>query len=143
MYGKAPLDMIPAFFFHDWGYWGMEEIDGEWDDHPVKGASILSFLRCSRRAIREVLCHSRFLSAKIGCPPSQLCWADKKGTALMPSCLWAICARLSGEGFVYMDQTKYEINKDKVYPRSLRGLVLFHQNYKRWEKNRDRGRTEY
>jgi hypothetical protein len=121
-----------AFIIHDWGYWGMKDMDGPGDNHPIWAATKILNWDLADYLVLEVLYHSRFMVRKYGREPSRLCWADKLGTAMMPSFLWAVLARLSGEGFIYIDNQKYEINKGKHYEKSIRGLVEFHKQFRRW-----------
>ena len=130
MYGKPPRIMWLAFLIHDWGYWFMGEIDGDKDHHSYWAA--LSVAKHNPPLAREMMLHSRFAARELGQEPSRLCWADKMGTALMPSFLWAVLARLSGEGFIYMGNQKYEINQGLQYDRSISGLIRFHYNYRVW-----------
>jgi hypothetical protein len=126
--------MLLAFLVHDWGYWGMHVIDGPKDRHPV-WASLWVERRMGRQwewVATEMMLHSRFMAEWLGMKPSRLCWADKVGTYLMPHWLWAVLAWLSGEGLMYMDNDKYEINRNAVYTRNIRGLYRFHVNYCRW-----------
>lgn len=55
--------------------------------------------------------HSRFLAKKEKEMVSPLCLADKLGTGLMPTWLWVILGKLSGEINEYMEDQKYEINQ--------------------------------
>ena len=130
-----------AFIMHDWGLWGMKEFDGPEDNHTVRSAQIVDNtcykLRLPFRSFWDLHCqvlnHSRFYASYMDRTPSQLCAADKVGTALMPSWLWAILAYLTGEGWVYMDNGKYELNKGlQPRPHTLRALIRFHKEYKLW-----------
>lgn len=131
-----------AFIMHDWGYWGMTSIDDDQDDHTIRSERVyLSIARwrylvlgilVGLDACKEIKYHSRFFARTTGLPPSRLCWADKVGTGLMPSWLWAILAHWSGEGYIYMDNLKYEINQQTRLPRTVMGLMAFHVRYKRW-----------
>lgn len=128
LYGWPEWRMLIAIVIHDWGYWGSPNMDGpEGELHPIWAAKW-----CARRGWRaealECLKHSRFICKsmdKLGgdtlssilCgdfrfnnEPSRLCWADKLGTAYMPTGLWVFLAWLTGELREYMDQRKYEIH---------------------------------
>jgi hypothetical protein len=138
LYGRYfPLYLWIAFVIHDWGYWGMKNMDGKEDNHTFMSCQYLQrgYNWVGQKTYFKlhdlILLHSRFYAMKIGEAPSQLCWADKMGTALMPSRLWAILAHLSGEGYVYMANSKYEIYK-KGQPQTVAELVKFHQSYKMW-----------
>ena len=141
LYGfrSLTLPIIMAIIIHDWGYLGCHEMDGpEGSLHPL-GLKFLHRLPAETRV--SIKYHSRHLSRRLGMPPSRLCWADKMGTGLMPSWLWAVMARMSGEGWEYVENpygNDYVTGKDK----SLKGLVCFHKKYKKewgpdgrqWEK---------
>lgn len=110
--------LILCFIWHDWGYWNCSDMDGEYGvDHPELGGRIASL--CLDRYQRDWdsyhLCiyHSRFYAKKHYADPSKLCWADKLGTASMPTWLWVFLARLSGELSEYIDNQKYEIHGPK------------------------------
>lgn len=147
LYGR-PGDMFLwlAFIIHDWGYWGMRVIDGDDDDHPRimvrKINRLMSLVGYYRMPLwlfdrflllrKEIFLHSRSFSKTVGRDPSRLCWADKLGTAMMPSWLWAALALASGEGFVYLDNARYEMYSEKKEPHTFMGLYSFHQKYKKF-----------
>lgn len=131
IYGRPSRWMWVAFILHDWGLWGMKVFDGPEDNHPWRSANLIPRW-VPDYVFAQVFLHSRFFAAKNGMKPSKLCWADKLGSALMPSWLWAILAHLSGEGYVYMLNSKYEINQNTHNIFSIRGLVRFHKKYKGW-----------
>ena len=99
------------------------------DEHTVRGAWITFALTRDWFLSKEVLYHSRFYAGVVGERPSRLCWADKWGTSLYPSWLWATLAYLSGEGWEYMGERKYEIHRPGD-PRTWRGLYGFHVRLK-------------
>ena len=74
---------------HDWGYWGMSDIDGdEGILHPELGAKIAGRLLDRGKSTRyRDLCifHSRSYAKLIGVPPSKLCWADKASAKFEPT----------------------------------------------------------
>jgi len=132
--GKITWKMVIAIIVHDWGYWDCSMMDGEEGEaHPKVGAAITLYLTRSPLVAAEVLYHSRFWAAKCGMSPSRLCWADKWGTALYPHWLWATLAYMSGEGWEYMDNLKYEIH-DGGMDRNWRGLYEFHVRYRVFTK---------
>jgi len=148
LYGwsSLTLSVLTAILIHDWGYWQCHSMDG--DDgimHPIR----LSWLRRISKPDpydiqEEVWYHSRHLCKMMNRSPSRLCWADKLGTAMMPSWLWAIQAWASGEGFEYMENIHGHDYNDPE-PMNLLGLVRFHVKYKRlwgrygtrWGRNDD------
>lgn len=91
-----------AFFVHDIGYIGKPNMDGdEGEQHPYFGARIMGFL-FGRRWYLFTLCHSRFLSKKMGVQYSRLCVADKLAIVLTPAWLYLPMAKATGEIKEYM-----------------------------------------
>ena len=95
---------LVAIFFHDWGYWGCPNIDGqEGKLHPERGAKMAS--RWARRlggdgdwSCALALFHSREYAKRYGGGfPSLLCWPDKYSILLEPEWLYLMRARFSGE----------------------------------------------
>jgi len=128
--GHVTWKMVLAIIVHDWGYWDCSMMDGEEGEaHPVVGAHITIILTRDVEIAEEVFFHSRFWAAKCDRPPSRLCWADKWGTALYPHWLWATLAYMSGEGWEYMGNPKYEIHDDRV-GYNWWGLYEFHRRYR-------------
>jgi len=136
--------MLAAIIIHDWGYWGCKSMDGpDGFTHPIR--RIIGYGVGKWEDMKwEVYLHSRYLAKEIGLPPSRLCWADKLGTALMPSILWALMAAASGEGWEYMANPHGHDYVD-AEPMTIRGLRRFHKKYKalwgrretRWGDDRD------
>lgn len=116
-----------VFAVHDWGYWGCAKMEGVCgDNHVILGTKIAYRVTRDSASAHEVMYHSRFFAALHDETPSMLCWADKAGTALYPSWLWAFLAYLSGEGAEYMANSKYEIHIPGEVP-NVRGLMRFHR----------------
>lgn len=91
-----------VFVVHDWGYWGMPDMDGEQgEQHPKLGAEIVRRLLGDRWA-QFTLCHSRYYAQRVNLPVSRLCLADKLSIVITPNWLWILLARLSGELDYYM-----------------------------------------
>lgn len=110
-----------AFFVHDIGYCGKENMDGEEGElHPYLGAKIMHKL-FDKKIVRQswfsrypieikedfkwhdfILYHSRFLAKKHGKQYSRLCVADKYVLAIEPSWMYIPRAWLSGEIKEYM-----------------------------------------
>lgn len=94
-----------AIFFHDWGYWGLSNIDGEeGKKHPHKGASlaasIVRYFAGSGPGFHTYIftvTHSRDAAARLGLPPSPLYIADKVSIFYDPPWFYLLRARLSGE----------------------------------------------
>jgi hypothetical protein len=133
LYGWRTLNFptIVAIVIHDWGYWGCEAMDDKGGKlHPVWAALKLNkwfgyeYYHLARF-------HSRFLAKNEDCAVSKLCLADKLGTAMMPTWLWVLLAKLSTELIEYMSDQKYEINSDKL-DRGKEGDTpsAFFQRYK-------------
>lgn len=115
-----------AFLVHDWGYWGLDEMDGpKGDQHPMLGADIMhrlfdSSALCKCEGCRDYngpegyhwydFCvhHSRFLAKKRGRSPSKLCMADKLSLGLEPWWLYLPRAWASGELKEYMKSAQPE-----------------------------------
>lgn len=126
---------------HDWGYWGLSDMDGEEGErHPIWAAELAwqyldrPYQKYSKKEMKTKnfwyytdLCryHSRFYAKKHDCEPSKLCWADKKGSALMPTWLWVFLGSLTGEIAEYMNCKKYEI-----YGQSKVSLYQWFEDYK-------------
>lgn len=94
-----------AFFLHDIGYWGKENMDGpEGERHPELGAKLMS--RLFDRDSFDWQCfmafHSRFYAKQAGRPPSRLCYADKRVIAVTPSWIQLLLMNLTGEIKEYM-----------------------------------------
>jgi hypothetical protein len=123
-----------AFFLHDVGYWGCNDMDGPAGaDHPERGARWmhwlfdwprwlpfwLAFTTPAGRPGRSLeywfgntawydFCryHSRHYARRHGHPVSQLCLADKYSIVLTPAWLYLPMARLTGELAEYMANGK-------------------------------------
>jgi hypothetical protein len=99
-----------CIIFHDWGYVGCPEIDGERGKmHPLLGAKIARKL-FGKKYYELCIYHSRHYADKDSKKPSKLCWADKLGVALEPWWLYLPKARLTGE------LTEYRLNAIKFIP---------------------------
>jgi len=133
LYGWRSVDLVVILvaIIHDWGYWGCSSMDG--DDgfvHPLRTPLQPRWDKTWFDPLgEEIWYHSRHLCAELRAEPSRLCWADKLGTALMPSWLWAIMAAASGEGWEYMSNPH---GQDYVAPEEMTipGLRRFHLKYK-------------
>lgn len=106
LYG-FPIDLRlwVAFVVHDWGYWGLPNMDGrEGEMHVELGAQIMHAFDAagSRRWMDFSLYHSRFRAKQDGQNPSRLCMADKLVPALMPAWIYLPMSRASGEIHEYM-----------------------------------------
>ena len=96
--GKLPdWRIATCIIFHDWGYWGCDEIDGEQGKkHPERGAEIAWGL-FGYEWYELCLYHSRHYAKGDKREPSDLCWADKLGVSLEPWWLYVPKACLTGE----------------------------------------------
>jgi hypothetical protein len=127
LYGVRSLNgpILLACVIHDWGYWRMRTMDSDGLFHPIARTRhpLQKWI-----AWPEIWYHSRHLSQLFRITPSRLCWADKLGTAMMPSWLWGLLAHWSGEGYEYMENVA---GNDYVAPEefTLQGLIRFHRAY--------------
>lgn len=86
-----------AFFFHDLGYIGKPNMDGEEGErHPFVGAFFMLLLFGEAWADFTLL-HSRYYAQRVGLKCSPLCVADKLAIALTPAWLYLPLVRLTGE----------------------------------------------
>lgn len=132
LYGWPNWKEFVCILFHDWGYWGCGDMDGEEGDqhtlfgahlarkyfHGGKGATFNYFKNVAIHIEENMfsiqyyttLClyHSRFYSKKFKQQPSRLCWADKLGSALYPPLLWVLLGTLTGEIKEYMGVMKHK-----------------------------------
>lgn len=119
--GKLPIWL--AIVVHDWGYWGLGDMDG--DDgkrHPYEGATLVSRLfdyGYEAGWFRFTAGHSRYYAAMCGFEPSTLMRADKYATVLCPLPLYVLLVLLSGEWREYVD---YHHRKTGS-PRTFRGWL--------------------
>ena len=111
LYGCFPRDfpIWLAIMVHDWGYWGLSEIDGaEGEHHPELGARLVGAL-CDHRVYsiyagdwyRFTAGHSRPYARLIGIQTSALMNADKLAAVLMPRWLYVLLVWLSSEWHEY------------------------------------------
>lgn len=94
-----------AIVCHDWGYWGLGDMDGaEGERHPRGGADLAHRL-CDRggstRWWQFAAGHTRSFAGLAGIHTSPLMPADKLATVLMPLWLYAALCWLSGEWLEY------------------------------------------
>lgn len=122
LYGKPPkLHQFVAIVIHDWGLWGMPDVDGEEaETHPkvvydwcmyigrLGGEKWWVFWQ---RVALEVIGHSRFYARRFKEPLSKLYRADKLAINFYPMWLYLLLGTLSGEISEYMD--KYRSGKYK------------------------------
>ncbi|MFA5187517.1 MAG: hypothetical protein WC551_13640 [Patescibacteria group bacterium] len=101
LYGRPGWRVLVCIFIHDWGYWGLANMDGEeGEDHPETGAGIAGWLFGAE--YRDLcLLHSRHYARAAGVAPSRLCWADKMSILYEPWWFYLGRAWLSGELFEY------------------------------------------
>jgi hypothetical protein len=113
LYRKCPkFYELVAIVFHDIGYWGCKDMDGECGMvHPVRGATLsakivrgLHFLLRplgikidSSRIFLLCLLHSSALADDLGAKPSKLCGPDKLSVLFEPWWFYSLRARLAGE----------------------------------------------
>jgi len=104
LYGHWPnLEEWIAIVTHDWGYWGLKNIDGqEGRLHPERSAQIGSWIARKLGADwptvqNLILGHSREYAKRHGVYVSPLCWPDKYSIAFEPCWFYLLRAKLSGE----------------------------------------------
>jgi len=91
-----------AFFVHDLGYAGKENLDGpEGEEHVHFGAAVMRRL-CGREWEEFTRCHSRYWAKKTRRSYSRLCVADKLAFVLTPLWLYIPMTRWTGELAEYM-----------------------------------------
>lgn len=97
LYGRPSWREMLCIFIHDWGYWGLPNMDGpEGKRHPMLGGKIAGKLFGPEYA-ELVLLHSRHYAKLVGKEPSRLCWADKLSILYDPKWFYLLRARMSGE----------------------------------------------
>jgi len=108
-----------CIIIHDWGYWGVDNIDGEeGEKHPEWAANIVKIL-FGIYYYKLCLYHSRHYAKNEKEEPSILCWADKFSIVFDPYFFYIIRATISGEivelrkttadaGFIKMSATNKE-----------------------------------
>lgn len=118
-YGYEWWPLLKSIFLHDLGYWKLSDMDGNQGRNHMYWAADYVSKNIDRKLGHKnkyywlCLLHSRFHAKYLGIEPSMLCWADKLGTALMPTWLWVFLAKLSGELDEYLSDPHYEIHGTK------------------------------
>ncbi len=122
LYGRWPsrAEWL-AIVTHDWGYWGSPDMDGEaGTQHPAR---MVAWWRKHGRedVAREIEGHSRHYARLARVELSKLYAADKLSIALIPSWLYLLLARLSGELDEYMGRCgegeRYDAIQRQLSPR--------------------------
>lgn len=114
-----------SFFFHDLGYLGKPNMDGEeGETHVELGAKVLGFLFGKKWADFSRY-HSRFYAKKDGVSYSKLCVADKLAITLEPHWLYLPRVNWTGEINEYMAQAK---NGDGKY----KTMKITTESQKKW-----------
>lgn len=86
-----------AFIVHDWGYWGLPDMDGaQGQRHPELGGRIMASLFGKKWGDFTRL-HSRYYAQLESREVSPLCAADKLATTLVPIWIYLPMVRISGE----------------------------------------------
>lgn len=133
-----------VFFFHDLGYFGKPNMDGdEGERHVELGAKIMTTL-FDRSPDAEgawtdfgwvgpwgllSLLHSRFYAKKIRMLPSRLCLADKLAITLTPAWMYLPMVNWSGEIKEYMAMSVQNGNTKYAF------MAIDHKNQKQWYAN--------
>lgn len=150
-----------CFAVHDLGYWGKRDMDGEeGEQHPYWAARLAGkrlnrqvqyFATTTGQVVKRdwyyfLMCHSRFLSKRIGQPFSLLCPADKLAVALEPWWLYLPRVMLSGEVREYMKLARTEIDKYGSMRLDLSSMRAWHRSMcdylRRWAYEHRDGRRD-
>lgn len=139
------LRLWVAFFVHDLGYCGKQNMDGpEGETHVELGANIMHWLFDRPRTVIQefflggekynrwyyfTLCHSRFYAKKLRMQPSRLCIADKLAICLTPRWLYLPLVRVTGEIREYM---KMSAQKECDSPAKYAAMKLRIDSQKSW-----------
>lgn len=95
-----------AFVVHDWGYWGLHDMDGdEGKRHPIGGAAMMHAWFDSvfeEKWWKFTAGHSRYFAELQHIPTSDLMRVDKYATAIVPLPLYLACVLASGECWEYV-----------------------------------------
>jgi hypothetical protein len=111
LYGFPSWQELICIYVHDWGYFGLPNMDGEEGElHPQYSAAFVSGLFWEPkpkvdgmdttffgRYGRLVALHSRHYAKRHNVEPSKLCWADKLSIKYDPWWFYLPRAWLSGE----------------------------------------------
>jgi hypothetical protein len=123
-----------AFFLHDIGYIGKENMDGpEGETHPELGAAVMGRL-FGKEWGDFTLAHSRSYAKLRGIERSKLCYADKMASVLIPLWLYLVLITLSGEVHEYIrncNESGFYLGTDKI---GWAKVVRAH-----WKEKYDRG----
>lgn len=143
LYGRRPnLQEWIAIVVHDWGYWGMPNMDGpEGRRHPERSAVIAFRIATAAWRLKHlfnprlrdepgadvfygltccllVLLHSRETAKAMGMQPSKLCWPDKYSVCFEWTWFYLLRARLSGEIHEFKANA---VEAGKVSPKASAG----------------------
>lgn len=123
LYG-APLDprLWVAFIVHDWGYWGLANMDGEEGQrHPELGGRIMARLFGQEWGDFTRL-HSRYYARIEGREPSPLCAADKLVLLVTPRWIYLPGVKATGEAEEYRQLWVDWLGKDSTVEEWYEGL---------------------
>ena len=93
------------FVFHDIGYWGKSDIDGEAGKTPPEFGAKITGLLFGQEWADLILYHSRSYARAAGREVSRLCIADKLSLVLTPAWLYLPMVALTNELDEYMVST--------------------------------------
>lgn len=148
-----------AIAVHDWGYWGLGDMDGRRGKlHPLWAAERLANWYAPKPTLAEhgtpafwrkldanvfwfwfLAAHSRYAAKALGWEPSPLMLPDKLATALLPVPVYAALMWLSGEHREYID---YARSKGYDVPESVMGYARWLTSHWRQEFMPERGKTQ-
>ncbi len=133
-----------AFFFHDLGYLGKPNMDGEEGERHVElGAKIMTALFDRGPDVEGTwtdfgwlgpwgllsLLHSRFYAKKLRMSPSRLCIADKMAITLTPAWLYLPMVNWTGEIREYMAMSVQNGNTKYSF------MSIDHKSQRQWYAN--------
>lgn len=115
LYGALPRDwrVWVAIVAHDWGYWGLRDMDGaEGDTHPDRSARLIEGWFPDRPDLAELVrYHSRFAAKRDGRNVSRLCAPDKLACALWWPWLYVLLCSWTGELDEYIARNRSATDK--------------------------------
>ena len=120
LYGPPSWKELICIIIHDWGYWGLPDLDGqEGSLHPFFGAGLaLKYLGMDYYDL--CLGHSRHLAQMMNRKPSRLCYADKLSFKYDPRWFYLLRSWLSGE----LQELRYR--------SAMNGFVSFDKTHREW-----------
>ncbi len=112
LYGLPNFKELICIITHDWGYWGLPNMDGvEGKNHPEFAAKFAKKW-FGQEYYDLCLYHSRSYALKDNKEPSKLCWADKLCIKYNPWWIYVPLSILTGEIYEYrINDTSIPLSK--------------------------------